>query len=88
MRTDTAVIGANGGYWINNRVQAGLDFLYHIPYKNIDLDGGPDMNIISIVPKIKVCISKGSITPTLGLGFGAVIKYWCSLGDALYFMTY
>ena len=80
---NTAVIGINGGYWISNRIWAGLDFLYHIPYKSTDQDGGPDVGLISIVPQIKFCILKGIITPTLGLGFGAAISYssGASAGD-------
>ncbi|MDD5224363.1 MAG: hypothetical protein PHE84_10245 [bacterium] len=76
LRRDTAVFGVNGGYWINNRVLVGLDFLYHIPYKNTDQDGGPDVGLISIVPEVKVRILKGIIKPTLGFGFGAVISYY------------
>jgi hypothetical protein len=76
MDGNSFILGINGGYWINDRILAGLDFLYHYDYENTDYDGGPDIHLTSIIPQIRVCIPNLLITPTLGFGFGPVIKFF------------
>ena len=70
---DSLLIGANIGYWINNRIQAGLDFLYHIKYENSNPgeDEGLSSSGVSIMPRFKICILGGSFTPAVEFGLGS-----------------
>ena len=70
------LIGINAGYWINNRIYAGVGSLYHIYYRSTDSDGGPDISLVSILPQIKFCIFDKPLTPTLGLGIGSVTRFF------------
>ena len=74
---ESVILGANGGYWINNKILTGLGILYHLNHHNNDSEMGHSINILSVIPQIKVSVFEGPITPTAGLGIG-IFRYGLS----------
>ena len=64
------VIGVNGGYWINNMIEAGLGLLSNVShgYKG-GINGS--VNILAITPQVKVTPIDDKLLPNLSPNFQA-----------------